>query len=116
MKSTSCRRSALAPPFLQVRLQSFLKSSKTANDCELGPDATLTAARVYGISAWDLKLTGAIQRELIITPAYMPRITVDNLEVAQVHLLAAEQRPSPKGHKHDHFQSRSHPWSLGARR
>ena len=57
-------------------------------------DATLTDARVYGISAWDLKLKGAIQRELIITPADAPStITVDDLEVAQfIYLLLNNDR------------------------
>ena len=44
--------------------------------------ADLTGCRVYGISAWDLKLDGAKQKNLIITPG-SPEITVDNLEIAQ---------------------------------
>ena len=43
---------------------------------------------VYGISAWKLRLNGATQRDLIITPPGEPIITVDNLEVAQfIYLL-----------------------------
>ena len=50
--------------------------------------AQLTGCRVYGSSAWDLKLGGAVQKNLIITPRGEPEITVDNLEVAQfVYLL-----------------------------
>ena len=51
-------------------------------------DADLTGCRVYGISAWDLKLEGATQRDLVITRLDQPEITVDNLEVAQfIYLL-----------------------------
>jgi uncharacterized protein YjbI with pentapeptide repeats len=48
----------------------------------------LTGCRIYGISAWDLKLQGAIQKNLIITHDGDSTITVDNLEVAQfIYLL-----------------------------
>jgi len=50
--------------------------------------ANLTGCRVYGISAWGLKLDRTIQTDLIITPRDEPVITVDNLEVAQfVYLI-----------------------------
>ncbi len=50
--------------------------------------ATLTGCHVYGISAWDLTLKGAEQTDLVITQPHEPRITVDNMEVAQfVYLL-----------------------------
>jgi hypothetical protein len=55
--------------------------------------ADLTGCRVYGISAWDLNLDGAKQENLIITPLGEPKITVDNLEVAQfIHLLLNNER------------------------
>lgn len=51
-------------------------------------NADLSGARVYGVSAWNTKLEGVIQRDLIITKDGEPEITVDNLEVAQfIHLL-----------------------------
>jgi hypothetical protein len=51
-------------------------------------DAILTGCSIYGISAWNLKLKGATQSELVITPEGDPIITVDDLEVAQfVYLL-----------------------------
>ena len=51
-------------------------------------DATLTGCHIYGISAWDFKLEGATQKNLIITKSDQPEITVDNLEVAQfIYLL-----------------------------
>jgi len=50
--------------------------------------ADLTGSRVYGASVWDARLTGATQKDLVITQNEQPTITVDNLEVAQfVYLL-----------------------------
>jgi hypothetical protein len=50
--------------------------------------ANLRGCRVYGISAWNAKLGGAKQENLIITRRTEPEITVDNLEVAQfIYLL-----------------------------
>ena len=49
---------------------------------------TLTECRIYGISAWDVELTGAKQNSLVITPPDEPIITVDNLKIAQfIYLL-----------------------------
>jgi uncharacterized protein YjbI with pentapeptide repeats len=51
-------------------------------------DANLTGCCVYGVSAWDVDLSGANQSNLIINPLDEPTITVDNLQVAQfVYLL-----------------------------
>jgi uncharacterized protein YjbI with pentapeptide repeats len=51
-------------------------------------DTNLTSCSIYGISAWDIRLEGAKQRDLVITPSEQPVITVDNLEVAQfIYLL-----------------------------
>ncbi len=50
--------------------------------------ADLTGCNVYGASTWDLKLSGAIQKNIIITHESAPMIQVDSLEVAQfIHLL-----------------------------
>ena len=46
-------------------------------------DRLLTGAHVYGVSVWDIELTDAVQRDLVITPPNASEITVDNLEVAQ---------------------------------
>jgi uncharacterized protein YjbI with pentapeptide repeats len=55
--------------------------------------ADLTGCCVYGISAWDLNLEGAEQRDLRITKLPGPEITVDNLEVAQfIYLLLKNER------------------------
>ena len=46
-------------------------------------EADLTACSVFGISAWNVRLEGAIQSNLVITPKGESPIQVDNLEVAQ---------------------------------
>jgi uncharacterized protein YjbI with pentapeptide repeats len=67
---------------------------KIANTVETKfANAILTGCRVYGISAWGLKLDGATQQNLVITPEGEPEITVDNIEVAQfVYLLLYNQK------------------------
>ena len=46
--------------------------------------ANLTGCRVYGVSAWDLDLKGAIQDTLIVTAIREKnQVSVDNLEVAR---------------------------------
>jgi hypothetical protein len=53
----------------------------------------LTGCRIYGVSAWNLKLENAKQRNLVITGAGEPEITVDNIEVAQfVYLMLNNQK------------------------
>src|SRR5258708_4531988 len=53
---------------------------------------TLTGCRTYGISAWNVELTGALQDSLVITPPDEPIITVDNLKMAQfIYLLLNNQ-------------------------
>ena len=53
----------------------------------------LTGCSIYGISAWELKLEGATQTDLIITRHGEPTITVDNLEVAQfIYLLLNNEK------------------------
>ncbi len=51
-------------------------------------NSNLSESKVYGISAWKLDLTGAVQNNLIISAEEEPLVYVDNLEVAQfIHLL-----------------------------
>jgi uncharacterized protein YjbI with pentapeptide repeats len=51
-------------------------------------EAILTNCSVYGISVWDVLIEGARQDNLVITYGKQPRITVDNLKVAQfIYLL-----------------------------
>jgi len=56
--------------------------------------ANLTDCYIYGISAWDIKLNEeTIQLDLVITPESTPKITVDNIEVAQfIYLLLNNKR------------------------
>ena len=51
-------------------------------------NTNLTGCQVFGISAWNVNLEGAIQKDLVITDYQEPKLTVDNLEVAQfIYLL-----------------------------
>jgi len=51
-------------------------------------NTTLKDCSIYGISAWDVQLDGAVQLNLTITPEDQPSITVDNLKIAQfIYLL-----------------------------
>ena len=54
-----------------------------------GPNANLTGCRIFGISAWDVALSGGTrQQDLVITFKGEPEVTVDNIEIAQfVYLL-----------------------------
>jgi uncharacterized protein YjbI with pentapeptide repeats len=55
--------------------------------------ADLTDCRIYGVSAWGLKLDGAKQQNLIITKVNEPEITVDHIEVAQfIYLLLHNEK------------------------
>src|SRR5262249_27274571 len=56
--------------------------------------ADLTGCRIYGVSAWRLKLDSRTkQQNLVITRMDEPAITVDNIEVAQfVYLLLHNEK------------------------
>src|SRR4029453_1266039 len=55
--------------------------------------ANLTDCSIYGVSAWGLKLEGATQLNLLITPPKEYAITVDNLEIAQfIYMLLNNQK------------------------
>jgi hypothetical protein len=54
--------------------------------------ADLTGCRIFGVSAWGLKLAGAKQENLVATRGE-PKITVDNIEVAQfIYLLLHNEK------------------------
>ncbi len=57
-------------------------------------DAKLARCKVYGISAWNLKVNEETkQSDLIITRPNQPAITVDDLEIAQfIYLLLNNQK------------------------
>ncbi len=51
-------------------------------------NADLTGCHVYGVSAWNLNLHNAVQKNIIITPQEESTIQVDRLDVAQfIYLL-----------------------------
>ena len=56
--------------------------------------ADLTGCRVYGVSAWNVKLSkDTKQQDLVITDRGEPEVTVDNIEVAQfVYLLLHNEK------------------------
>ena len=55
--------------------------------------ANLTGCSIFGVSAWGLKLDGATQLNLRITPPNESSITVDNLEIAQfIYLFLNNQK------------------------
>jgi hypothetical protein len=57
-------------------------------------NADLSGCRIYGVSAWGLKLSDETkQRNLTVTKRDEPEITVDNIEVAQfIYLLLHNQK------------------------
>jgi len=56
-------------------------------------DADITGCHIYGVSAWGVKLKGAKQQNLVITPINEPVITVDDIEVAQfIYLLLNNEK------------------------
>jgi hypothetical protein len=56
-------------------------------------EANLSGAQVYGISAWEVNLDGAQQNDLIVTRPRQPRVTTDDLEVAQfIYVLLNHQK------------------------
>jgi Pentapeptide repeats (8 copies) len=55
--------------------------------------ADLTGCHIYGVSAWDLKLEGTKQQDLVITRPEESTVTVDDIEVAQlVYLLLHNEK------------------------
>lgn len=56
-------------------------------------ESNISNCFIYGLSVWDVKLDGASQSNLIITPEHDSAITVDNLDVAQfIYLLLNNQK------------------------
>jgi hypothetical protein len=56
--------------------------------------AVLSGSQIYGVSAWKVKVDlKTEQRDLVITDENEPKVTVDNVEVAQlVHLLLHNEK------------------------
>lgn len=81
----------------------FIKADLTGANLQLAilnetdlTKATLVGCRVYGISAWDVKLDGAIQSDLIISQDGKPEIKVNDLEVAQFIYLFGHSKKIDK--------------------
>jgi hypothetical protein len=72
-----------------LREATLAYASLVEANCE---NAIFDKCDVYGISAWNLKLTGASQIDLRISANHKPLITVDDLQLAQfLHLLLNNQ-------------------------
>ena len=54
--------------------------------------ANLSDSRIYGISAWDLKLENTTQIGLIITEEHHPTVRVNDIEVAQFVYFMLENK------------------------
>jgi pentapeptide repeat protein len=75
-----------------ANLRGAVLQSATLVDADL-TGADLTGCYTYGVSAWDLKLEGIKQQNLVITRTDEPTITVDNIEVAQfIYLMLHNQK------------------------
>jgi uncharacterized protein YjbI with pentapeptide repeats len=67
-------------------------SNSVCNNTDLSR-ATLNGCRIHGIAAWNVKLEGTKQKDLIITRTGEPEVTIDNIEVAQfVYLLLHNEK------------------------
>lgn len=76
--------------------ESACRSADFTGACLLSANferADISDSRVYGAAAWEMKLDGCIQRNLVVTPRTGPMITVDDLQIAQfVFLLLDNDR------------------------
>lgn len=61
--------------------------------CDIFNKCDLSNSKIFGISAWKLTLIETIQEDLQITDSNEPRITIDNIEVAQfIYLLINNEK------------------------
>jgi hypothetical protein len=74
--------------------------------------ADLTGCRIYGISAWNLKLEVTKQQSLVITSEDEPEITVDNIKVARFICLMLHNQKDQGRHRHDYLKGGADPWSF----
>ena len=93
---TSAGQTSAKANLLKANLSGAYLSEATRCSSLVGTDfsgANLTDCSIYGVSAWGLKLDGATQLNLVITPLWESAITVDNLEIAQfIYLLLNNQK------------------------
>ena len=52
----------------------------------------LSGTRVFGASVWNVDTESAVQENLVVTPEDQPKVTVDNLEVAQFIYLVLNNK------------------------
>ena len=77
---------------VRANLSGAMLMTATLVDTDL-TGADLTGCRIFGVSAWRLKLEGVKQHNLIVTSFVEPEIAVDNIEVAQfIYLLLNNQK------------------------
>jgi len=73
-----------------------LKEVNLSRALLLGTDfsySNISNSRIYGISVWDVKKEGAVQKDLIITKDKGKEISVDDLEIAQfIYLLLNNEK------------------------
>ena len=69
--------------------------------------ADLTGCRIYGVSAWDLKLEGTKQQDLVITRPEESTVTVDDIEVAQFVYLLLHNEKISQDHRHHRNERRA---------
>ena len=83
--------------FREANFQAANLTGADLRNCQLARAnfraATLVGCKVFGISAWDLDLESARQRDLNVNRSEAPPVLVDDLEVAQfVYLLLDNKR------------------------
>ena len=103
MRGASFRHADLTGANLRwTNLRETVFTGATLREAKLGgavlidtdlQNADLTGSYVHGLSAWDVNLSGAIQRDLVITNEEQAAVTVDDLEVAHfMYILLTHQR------------------------
>ena len=78
-------------------------------------NAILTGCRVYGISAWGLKLDGPRSKNLVITPEGEPEIHRRQHRGGAVRIPPALQSENPRRDRRHHQRGGAHPWPLHTR-
>jgi len=92
LSSASLERSDLSGVDLREAILSNanLESAVMVNVSLRG--ATLCGARVFGASVWNVDTELANQEDLVISPKDQPKLTVDNLEIAQFIYLVLNNK------------------------
>ncbi len=93
LRGANIRQANLSEAHLQgAKLEGAILHAATLVETNL-EQANLTGSHVYGIAAWNPKLDGAIQSDLVITRENEATITVDDLEIAQfIYIMLDNQK------------------------